>query len=75
MKDGQEKVEYLHSAYQPGTSVIESAQAEYEALLSRRVTREEFAAGLRELKQGMDKLNIEHNNICDNDEEPGDLFP
>ena len=46
---------------------IESAQAEYEALLTRRATPEELAIGLRELKQGMDKLNIEHNKICDND--------
>ena len=54
---------------------LESAQAEYEALLSKRVTPEELATGLRELKQGMDKLNIEHNKICDNDEKEGDPYP
>jgi len=51
---------------------IPEAEAEYNRLLSKRSTPEELATGYIKLCNEMDRLNIEHNNICDNDtsEEP-----
>ena len=51
------------------------AEKEYERLLHKPVTEEEMWAGYWELVRKMDKLNIAHNNICDNDEKEGDLYP
>ena len=53
---------------------IESAEAEYKRLLSIRATPEELATGYRELCDKMDRLNIAHNNICDNDND-GEPWP
>ena len=54
---------------------IESAEAEYLRLLSKRSTPEELATGYWELVRAMDKLNIEYYNLCNNDEQEGDVFP
>ena len=53
---------------------IESAEAEYKRLLSIRATPEELWAEYDELCKAMDRLNIAHNNICDNDNK-GEPWP
>jgi len=54
---------------------IESAEAEYERLLSKRSTPEELATGYWELVRAMDKINITYYNLCRNDEQENDQYP
>jgi len=53
---------------------LPEAEAEYDRLLLKRSTPEELATGYRELCDKMDRLNIAHNNICDNDND-GEPWP
>jgi len=54
---------------------IAEAEAEYTRLLSKRATPEELLAGYMKLVRAMDKLRMERNNICKNDEQWGDVWP
>ena len=54
---------------------IEQAEAEYTRLLNKKSTQEELLAGYMKLVRAMDKLRMKRNNICDNDEQWGDLWP
>ena len=54
---------------------IEEAEAEYTRLLNKKSTPEELLAGYMKLVRAMDKLRMERNNICDNDEQEGDVYP
>jgi len=54
---------------------IEQAEAEYNRLKAIESTPDELWAGWRRLVDGTDKLNMARNNICDNDEQEGDVFP
>jgi len=47
---------------------IESAEAEYARLKAIESTTEELWDGFWDLVEKMDKLNIAHNKLCDNDE-------
>jgi len=54
---------------------ISEAEAEYTRLLSIRATPEELLAGYMKLVRAMDKLRMERNNICKNDEQDGNFYP
>jgi len=54
---------------------IESAEAEYTRLLNKKSTQEELLAGHMALVRAMDKLRMERNNISDNDEQWGSVWP
>ena len=54
---------------------LSEALEEYERLLYAPVTPESYKEGLKALRAGKDKLNIEDNRICDNDEKEGDIWP
>ena len=54
---------------------IESAEAEYTRLKAMEHTPEELWAGWKVLCEVMDKLRMERNNLCDNDEQDGDVWP
>ena len=54
---------------------IESAEAEYNRLKSKEPTPDELWAGYWELVRKMDKLNIAYNNLANNAEKDGDVWP
>ena len=54
---------------------LSKAKAEYDRLLYAPVTPESYKEGLKALRASKDKLNIEYNRICDNDEKEGDVWP
>ena len=54
---------------------LSEALEEYERLLYAPVTPESYRKGLKELREGTDKMNIAYNPICDNDEQEGDVWP
>ncbi|MFH1076480.1 MAG: hypothetical protein V1753_06515, partial [Pseudomonadota bacterium] len=53
------------------------AQAEYERMLKADTiqTSEEFWEAYLKLCEAMDRLKMERNNICNNDEKIGDPYP
>ena len=55
---------------------IAEAEAECTRLLkTKKHTSEEVWEAYLKLCEAMDKLRMERNNICDNDEQWGDLWP
>ena len=54
---------------------IEQAEAEYTRLINQKSTRAELLAGYMKLVRAMDKLRMERNNLCDNDEQWEDVWP
>ena len=54
---------------------LSKAQAEYERILYAPVTPESYRKGLKELREGTDKLNIDYYPLCDNDEKEGEPYP
>ena len=53
---------------------IPEAEAEYTRILSIESTPEELWAEYYKLCREMDRMNIAHNNICDNDND-GEPWP
>jgi len=61
--------------FEEAVLTIEQAEAEYTRLLNKKSTQEELLAGYMALVRAMDKLRMERNNISDNDEKEGDMWP
>ena len=46
---------------------LHEAEAKYKELLSKEATPEEYATGLKELRERTNRMNITYYPLCDND--------